>query len=129
MSPAAARATARREWVAGLQGPNSLEFVLSVDNQGACVGTREEGALIGIEQHPPNRDAPLPPDPGERGRDVGHQRGVIALPADAAGDALNAGAIEMPGTGVEPDPGFVARRQMAEIVLLVVCDHAPGMRI
>ena len=71
----------------------------------------------------------MQPYPIHRRRDVGHQRLAALLPADAVGDALDAGRIKPPRVGVEPDPGGMAWLEMAQIVFLVVCLHAPRMPV
>jgi hypothetical protein len=44
-------------------------------------------------------------------------------------DALNARSIEMPRIAVEPHPDLAPGRQVPKIVLLVIRNGAPGVRI
>src|SRR5947207_8168413 len=100
----------------------------SSENHRAGIRSHVEPAVRRrLLEHDRHRYAPLQADPIGGRRDVGQQHGRLRIAAEAARDAGDLGAAEMPGRAVEPHPGGAADLERADIVLLVVGDDAPAV--
>src|SRR6266481_5965497 len=102
----------------------------SIDDQGARVGAHvQDNARVGVLQYQCHRKAPFQADPIGRRLHIGQQLAVCRQAADPAGNALDTRAMNMPGIGVEPNPGGMTYRHMTDHAFFIVSVNPPGKRV